>query len=237
MIKPGDIGRLSLGHYTMPSDGRLAGQKIAVCAYLVRSGSGLVLFDTGIAEGHAAAEREFGPIRRRSLASALADLSLRPGDITAVANCHLHIDHCGGNQLFRGTPIFVQRAELAALPSLDYTLPTLIDFEGADIRVADGEADPADGVRIIPTPGHTPGHQSLLVDTSAGRILLAGQAFDFASDYAREQFSWDPGQDEPAGPSWLSQLRALDIRLALFAHDQLAWDRDAVAGRWPGTQR
>ncbi|HEY2549590.1 MAG TPA: MBL fold metallo-hydrolase, partial [Streptosporangiaceae bacterium] len=190
MIKTSDIIRLSLGHYTMPAGGRLAGQKIAVCAYLVRSPSGLVLFDTGIAEGHAAAEREFGPIRRQSLASALAALNLRPGDITAVANCHLHIDHCGGNPLFSGIPIFVQRAELDALPSLDYTLPALTDFDGADLRVADGEADVAAGVRIIPTPGHTPGHQSLLVDTSGGRILLAGQAFDFASDYAREQFSW-----------------------------------------------
>jgi N-acyl homoserine lactone hydrolase len=233
MIKPDDICRLDLGYYTMPAGSRWPGQKITVCAYLVRSPSGLVLFDTGIAKGHAKAEREFGPIHRRPLISALAELGLRPGDIAAVANCHLHIDHCGGNPLFRHAPIFVQQAELDALPLLDYTLPALTDFDGAQLHIADGETDVAAGVRIIATPGHTPGHQSVLVETSGGRILLAGQAFDFASDYARTQFGCDIGHDESHEPAWLHQLRTLDVRLALFAHDQLAWDRDTAAGHWP----
>ena len=54
MIEPGDIQRVMLGHYTMPEDSSLPHQKIVVLAYLIRHPDGLVLFDTGIGEGHRA---------------------------------------------------------------------------------------------------------------------------------------------------------------------------------------
>jgi glyoxylase-like metal-dependent hydrolase (beta-lactamase superfamily II) len=248
MIKPGEIRRLNLGHYTMPPASRLAGQKIVACAYLVRYDGGVLLFDTGLGSGHPQADREFGPMVREPLRPALAAAGLQGAEVTAVANCHLHLDHCGNNPLFPGTPIFVQQRELDALPELDYVLPELIDFDGALLAVHDGEADVAPGLRIVPTPGHTPGHQSLLVDTSRGRILLAGQAFDSASDYGRAQFSLDvaaagdapqsagpaelrdPAEPrDPAGPDWLAELGGLDVRRVLFAHDLLAWDAGQVA--------
>ena len=238
MIGPEDIRRLNLGHYTMPPESRLAGQKIVVCAYLVRHPGGVVLFDTGIGVGHTQADREFGPMLREPLPAALATAGVRTGDITAVANCHLHLDHCGNNPLFAGTPIFVQRRELDAMPDLDYVLPEMVEFDGAMLEVHDGEAEIGAGVRIIPTPGHTPGHQSLLVDTTGGKILLAGQAFDSASDYGRAQFSLDvaaagTGANEGAAgaPTWLAELGQLDVRRVLFAHDLLAWCPDRPAGR------
>jgi N-acyl homoserine lactone hydrolase len=232
MIEPSDIHRIHLGHYTMPPESRLPGQKVVVCAYLVRYPGGMVLFDTGIGAGHAAAEREFSPMCRRPLPGELARLGLAVADVSAVANCHLHLDHCGGNPLFPRTPLFVQRQELDALPTLDYVLPGMIDFDGATLEVHDGQADVAPGVRLIHTPGHTPGHQSLLVDTSRGRILLAGQATSGASDYGRLQFGLDVAaaaqEPEPPAPQadpapWLPDLQALDIKLVLFAHDVLAW--------------
>jgi N-acyl homoserine lactone hydrolase len=223
MIKPEDIVRLELGHYTMPPDSRWAGQQIVVSAFLVRHPAGLMLFDTGIGTGHARAEREFGPIRRNPLQPALAGAGVQISDVTTVANCHLHLDHCGSNPLFRGVPIFVQKQEVEALPVLDYALPGVIDFDGARIETPDGPADVAGGLTLIPTPGHTPGHQALLVHTTRGKVLLAGQAFDSASEYQRALYTCETPDGDYAPPPWLQELRELDVRLALFAHDLLPW--------------
>ncbi len=231
MISPSDIRRLTVARYTAAPDTPLAGQKIVVCAYLIRSPAGMVLFDTGMATGPADVEEQFGPIWRRPFRDALASAGVRVADITTIANCHLHLDHCGNNPLFPRVPIFVQRQELDALPTLRYVMPGLIDFEGARLEIHSGEADLAPGLTIIPTPGHTPGHQSLLVETSAGRVLLAGQAMDFASDYARAQFTLDtdggdPDREPYSSRPWLRDALRLDLRRVLFAHDLLAWDRE-----------
>jgi N-acyl homoserine lactone hydrolase len=228
VIATSDIRRLYLGHYTMPPGSSLPGQKIVACAYLIRLPTGYVLFDTGIGTGHVQSEQEFAPIVRRPLRAALAEHGLTPGDVSAVANCHLHLDHCGENQLFPHTPLFVQRAELDALPTLEYVIPETVDFTGVTLEVHDGEADVAPGVRILSTPGHTPGHQSLLVDTDRGRVLLAGQAMGMASDFSRAMFSLAlPESEQPGGaaaiPDWVKPLLELDVRIALFAHDVTPW--------------
>jgi N-acyl homoserine lactone hydrolase len=88
---------------------------------------------------------------------------------------HLHvIEHRGGNRLFAGVPIYVQRAEREAAREPDYTIPEWVDFPGARYVELDGEAEVAAGVRVLPTPGHTPGHQSVLVETDDGLVVVAG---------------------------------------------------------------
>jgi N-acyl homoserine lactone hydrolase len=228
MIEPGDIQRVMLGHYTMPEDSSLPHQKIVVLAYLIRHPDGLVLFDTGIGEGHAEAERRYHPIVRRPLREALDSAGVRLEDVQAIANCHFHLDHCGGNPLFPGTPIFAQRAEYEASSSLDYTLPEVVDFEGVKLELHEGEADVAPGLRIIPTPGHTPGHQSLLVDTRQGRVLIAGQAMNDASEYGRAALAWwirrSGSEEAPEPPGWVARVQELDVCRVLFAHDPSVWE-------------
>src|SRR5579863_5644543 len=98
-----------------------------------------------------------------------------PRDAVCVINTHLHFDHCGGNRLFRGVPIHVQARELAdARADDDYTIPEWVDFEGAAYVEHDGEAEVLPGVRLLPTPGHTRGHQSVLVDTPDGLVVIGG---------------------------------------------------------------
>ena len=88
-----------------------------------------------------------------------------PREVALVINTHLHFDHCGGNRLFSGIPIYVQRRELEAAREPDYTIREWVEFDGATYVELDGEAEIVPGVRVLPTPGHTPGHQSVLVDT------------------------------------------------------------------------
>jgi N-acyl homoserine lactone hydrolase len=236
VIKPADIQRLNLGHYTLPAQSRWPGEKVIVCAYLVRFADQILLFDTGIGVGRAQSETTFGPIHRRDLRSELRGVGVGLDEISVVVNCHLHLDHCGNNPLFPGIPIFVQQAELVALPTLDDAMPELIEFENVKLEVHEGAADISTGLRIIATPGHTPGHQSLVIDTADGKVLLAGQAVDFASDYARAQYGFDVEADTdeeitPAPLPWLAELRRLDIRRVLFAHDRLVWDRHQASSQ------
>ena len=128
----------------------------------------------------------------------------------AVANCHLHFDHAGGNARFPGIPIVVQRVEHeTALATEDYTLPGIADFPGARYELLDGEAPIWPGLTVIPTPGHTAGHQSLVVETRQGRVVLAGQSFNLASEYAQARLSRSSSTPATAvmsgiRPGWMS---------------------------------
>jgi N-acyl homoserine lactone hydrolase len=227
-----EILRLHLGHFTAPPEDHRAGEKIFVVAYLIRHPHGLVLFDTGIAEGHPEAEELYRPVRR-PLVGALGKAGASLQDIRAVANCHLHLDHSGGNHLFPGTPIFAQAREYEAAREPDYTLASAAaDFPGATFELHDGEAEVLPGLRIVPTPGHVPGHQSLLVETGEGQVLLAGQAFNSASQYARAQYAWElerSGSGEDLSyPDWIPGVQELDPVRVLFAHDVAVWEREAA---------
>jgi len=116
--------------------------------------------------------------------AALARLGIDPLDVRTVINTHLHWDHCGNNALFTNARIVVQAAELAY--ARDPLEPTRAAFENTDLveppwlpvehlfDVVDGDVEIEPGIRVVHLPGHTPGSQGVLVDTAAGRFLIAG---------------------------------------------------------------
>ncbi|MDR2089053.1 MAG: N-acyl homoserine lactonase family protein [Clostridiales Family XIII bacterium] len=117
--------------------------------------------------------------------SALAGVGLTPDRIDSVIFTHLHWDHCHNGEKFPGKRFFVQRAELIyALLPLDihanlYEAPkaglTPPWFRiAAQLEVVEGDTDIDDGIRLVFTPGHSPGSQSVLVNTEAGPYLIAG---------------------------------------------------------------
>jgi len=234
MLRARDVIRIHQGHYTVPLEfpraPHLVGAAIVVTSFFVRHPDGPIVVDTGFALGHAQAEATFHPVVR-PFDEALREMGITPSDARAVANCHLHIDHSGNNFRFPGTPIFIQKAErIAASTTLDYSLPDkTIDFPGAKLEVLNGEeAEIASGVRVIPTPGHTEGHQSFVVDTQEGRIIIAGQAFNETSDYARALLAWrldKQGQPHPPYAAWVARLQELDPWRVVFAHDLSIWER------------
>jgi N-acyl homoserine lactone hydrolase len=222
------IRRVQFGHFTIPDDGDArAGEKVVVCGYLIAHPEGLVLLDTGIAEGPGEVEELYHPVRR-PLDEALATAGVTTDDISIVVNCHLHLDHCGGNPRFPDTPIFAQQVEFdAAHREEDYPIVGLYDFPDARYELHGGEADVAKGIHVVPTPGHTPGHQSLVVETDAGRVVLAGQAVSGATDYGRAHYASElrrSGSDEEVTvPEWIERLQEFDPVLVLFAHDNATW--------------
>jgi N-acyl homoserine lactone hydrolase len=148
--------------------------------------------------------------------------------VKAVVNCHFHLDHCGGNPSFPKIPIFADRREFDAAHTMDYTLPSLIDFPGANLELHNGGARIAPGVEIVSTAGHSPGHQSLLVDTLDGRTLIAGQASNDASEFTRLRLAWEisqaGGEPVPDVPEWVRRVQDLDPRRILFSHDLAVWE-------------
>jgi N-acyl homoserine lactone hydrolase len=227
-----DIRRVPLGHYTRPAGDPLAGRRIVVGAYLVPLPDGLLLFDTGIGEGEPEFDRHYRIVRRR-LRDGLRGLGVDPGDVGLVVNCHLHADHCGGNPELAGRPVFVQRAELEAARGPDYTIPALVDFPGAAYEVLDGEAEVLPGVRVIPTPGHTDGHQSVLLRLpETGAVIVCGDAVYCQENYDHD--TWTSQADPVTARDSALKLRAVaDTEQAtmFYGHDR----EQAHSMRWAPT--
>lgn len=128
-----------------------------------------------------------------------------PRDVARVINTHLHFDHCGGNRLFPGVPIHVQARELADARSLDdYTIREWVDFEAATYVEHEGEVELLPGIRLLPAPGHTDGHQVVVVETDAGTNVLGG---DVGTSFDELASGTTEGQRRVlalGAPTWLS---------------------------------
>lgn len=195
-------------------------------AHAVVHRDGVFLFDNGVGLGNAEVEATFSP-RVKRLEDALAEHGIALADVTGVANCHLHFDHAGQNaRLPHGLPIFVQRAEWAMVHEPEYTIAEWIDVPGLRYEVIEGELEVAPGLRLIPTPGHTRGHQSLAVSTPDGTVVLAGQAVQSRREWEGATEGISPGAGsakDPAYPQSVARLRALDPVRVHFAHDPAVW--------------
>jgi N-acyl homoserine lactone hydrolase len=224
------IRRLHFGYYVIPDGFLDAGQPLPVCGYLIEHPAGRILFDTGFSPIDEATRQRFMP-RARPVEEALNAVGLTPSDVDMIANCHLHPDHAGGNSRFPGVPVYVQEAELRLGREPDHTFPEFsFDYPGARLEVVSGETEILPGVRLVPTPGHTAGHQAMVVDTDIGPVLLAGQVFNTASEFGHAAFAHRLDRDGldsvGAFPEWMSWFDTLNPARTFFAHDVLVFERD-----------
>lgn len=145
-----------------------------------------VLVDTGIRD-HAEWDSPSSPCWREpdeTIERALAEIGWSVSDVDVVVNSHLHWDHAENNTIFRTARLVVSRAEWEYAKHPIPSQVALYDFAWTDecvtqeqyelVAADDYELMP--GMRLIQTPGHTRGHQSVLVDTAEGRLCIAGDA-------------------------------------------------------------
>ena len=132
--------------------------------WAIEHDEGTILVDTGMVDSTPELDEEWGPV-------------LLPwpelDDVVAVINTHLHFDHCGGNRRFAGTPTYVQRRELEAAVAPDY-LEEWVHFPGESYVEVEGDAELFEGVSVLFTPGHSQGHQSVVVALEDGLTVLGG---------------------------------------------------------------
>jgi N-acyl homoserine lactone hydrolase len=145
------------------------GERMPVNVHLVDHPDGRVLVDTGFTELHPAA----ADLQPRVIP--VSQWAFDPADIDLVVNTHLHFDHVGGNHLFAGKQIYVQRRELdEARGPAEYTIREWVDPPGVEYVPVDGELELLPGVRLVPAPGHTAGSQVVVVETDGHPIVIAG---------------------------------------------------------------
>jgi N-acyl homoserine lactone hydrolase len=100
------------------------------------------------------------------------------------------------------------------------------DFEGARYEHVVGDHEPVPGIRVFASPGHSPGHQSLVVETSDGPLLLVGQAVYSHGEWAGIDGARDGSVGAPDGSAYarsVERLRALKPKRVLFGHDRRGW--------------
>jgi glyoxylase-like metal-dependent hydrolase (beta-lactamase superfamily II) len=204
--------------------------------YLLKHPSGAVLIDTGFGTtmGNSdgpAGEMVYGELRmpwvRRTTVEALADHGAEPGDIKYVINTHLN-DHGGDNHMFPEATFIVQRPEwewLADSPNKEaWDLPGVkVELLGAE------DAEVLPGVTCLFTPGHTPGHQSIVVEQDGEKTLFLGDAaytidiWDDPEQIAEGHPALQMQVQVPDGREmWLesvAKLKAIDADTIHFAHD------------------
>jgi glyoxylase-like metal-dependent hydrolase (beta-lactamase superfamily II) len=220
-------------------DGERGHIRIPVPAYLIEHANSTLIFDSGLhpdlrdpvsersrwAAPHFSCDLPEGTDLRARLAACDVDIA----DVDLLVLSHLHFDHAGGSGLAESAELVVQRAEWeAAMADVEGEEYTAADFvHAANLRLLDDGLDVfEDGrVQLIPSAGHTPGHQSLLLRTDdGGQLMLCGDAC-----YMRQSLATltppPYGFSREAQLEVFGRFRQLEASGAqlLFGHDPDQW--------------
>jgi glyoxylase-like metal-dependent hydrolase (beta-lactamase superfamily II) len=198
---------------------------LALRCLLVEHDDGLVLVDTGIGDKDDAKFRDIYGVEnlaadgRTRLVTALAELGWTPADVRWVINTHLHFDHCGGDATrspsgelrpaFPAARYVVQRGELEfASHTNERTAGSYVaaNFSAIEFQLIDGETEVLPGIRCLPTPGHVPFHQSVLVESGGETACFLA---DLVPTAAHLPLPWIMGYD-------LQPLVTLETRRMLY---------------------
>lgn len=207
-----------------------------VPGYVIRTASGrIILIDTGhpAALIGAATSDPWEPLAceihpEDDVISRLAELDLAPADIDLLISTHFDFDHCGRHDAFAAasTESVVQRQHLEAAPSLPLNDSALWDLPGLRYTPLDGDTELEPGLRLLATPGHVPGHQSVYVETDTGPVILTIDAINRVEEVTGDLIAeWyiDPEEGRRSRDRLLT-LAAETGAFLLFGHDPGQWE-------------
>jgi glyoxylase-like metal-dependent hydrolase (beta-lactamase superfamily II) len=232
----------------IPADARNRIQ-LALRCLLIEHPSGLILIDTGAGNKENEKFKDIYGLENEGadggtlLEDGLKEIGVTPDDIAIVINTHLHFDHAGGNTRtrpdgsleisFPNATYIVRRGEYDyAMNSNERTAASYFERNWVPLDQADKiewvsrEKEIVKGVRVIPTPGHTPFHQSVLIESAGERAFYLG---DIVPTHAHLPLPWIMGYDVEPLVSLETKRRilkqALDEQwLMIFEHDAgVAW--------------
>jgi N-acyl homoserine lactone hydrolase len=241
---PVKLYAFTCGSVTSPFRGEPGGEiRVPVPCYLIEHEQGNVLVDTGMhpdvrADPHARIGRVADLMRLdmpegEDIAARLRAFGVEPGSLRYLVNTHLHFDHAGGNELIPDdVELVIQRREWQAghdkdeiksnvfIPA-DYDQPRpVLEVDGEHDLFGDGT------VVLLPTPGHTPGHQSLRLSLDGAELILCADACYFR-DWLDTEQTPPYGHDKQQEVESMRRLRALRDAGAhmVYGHDPKQWAR------------
>jgi N-acyl homoserine lactone hydrolase len=221
---------LLCGYEVIRKSGCLRGAKpeillaVPICAYLMETAHGFVLFDAGLdsarlrdpAEAHRLYVNDVFPLPpvvlpEHELLPQLAALGVAPDDVRQIILSHAHSDHTGYLSAFPQAEILIQRIEHdVAFGPEGREAKNFGDYASDSLRwrIVEGDAQVMPGLDLLFTPGHRPGHQSALVVLPSGaRKILVGDVVDLLENFDREVIG---GATDPvAALASLRRLKAL----------------------------
>ncbi len=224
---------------------------------LVEHERGLVLIDNGLGNKESARFREIygvenaGAEGRTWLDDALQRLGVAPADVTMMIDTHLHFDHAGGNTYrdaegqvrlsFPRARYVVQRSEYQwATTTNERTVASYFAhnfapvMEAGRLELVQGEVEILPGITLVPTPGHTPGHQSVRLDSGGETAFFPA---DLVPTAAHLPLPWIMGYDVEPMVTLETKRRMLRLAaeqqwLVVFEHDATtAWGRVVHDGK------
>jgi glyoxylase-like metal-dependent hydrolase (beta-lactamase superfamily II) len=181
--------------------------QIPVACYVVKTSDAVILFDTGFSPRAVPGLLRTDPLARFDEADLLIhrldSIALDPDSVDLVLLSHLHFDHAGGASLFPNSELIVQQDEYICAhypPSFFASFYYRKNFDLPDYkwRLIEGDLELEPGVTVLRSDGHTPGHQSLLVELpESGPLILAGDCCYWQEHIDRELVPgvvWNPTQ-------------------------------------------
>jgi glyoxylase-like metal-dependent hydrolase (beta-lactamase superfamily II) len=185
---------------------------LGICTIALIREKKITLVDTG----------HFG--NRRQILQGLKHLNISPLDIDNIILTHSHWDHSLNLELFRDATVFINFKELAYARSVkgdDWATPMTLGMiiESMKTEIIKGDANFSDDVKIIYSPGHSPGHQSVLVRTDEGNMLLTGDAMPTLRSYFRGLPDYIGTSEDEARQS-ITKLKALQPDVYYPGHDR-----------------
>jgi len=225
------IDLLSNGYFTLDKSllvySKYQGEiyEAALKPLLVSTNGERILIDTGIGE-LPPRYRSFHTVTRKlgqTLQMQLRNVGLKREDITVVINTHLHFDHCGNNKLFRNARFYVQADEsrYAYDPDRFQKTAYLQEFFDVDLdyELLKGRCQVADGVTIVPTSGHSIGHQSVIIRDGSDNFVYCGDAAPLRENLEKRNIPGVLYRSDQALRS-IDRLRAVENAIYIFSHDR-----------------